>query len=417
MTRTSFTSARSRVRSQSLSILLSVTSVGAASCADVAPFETEAAHAPADNEAAEVSLQHDAIRTVPSRALQTALDEIVRAGVPGAIAYARHGERESMATSGVRDLETGTPLEVRDRFRAGSITKSFTATVILQLVAERRVELDDSVEHWLPGRVPNGANISVRNLLNHTSGLFNFVHDPRVSNPYFVDGDFSYYHTSDDLLRYALEHPPLFVPGSAWEYSNTNYLLLGMVIEAVTGRSPVAEIHARLIAPLGLRRSSLPVRDPAVHGPHMHGYIVPSLGEPANGEPVAEPTDITFMSPSWARTAGGIVSTVDDIAHFYRALFSGALLPPAQLAAQRETVAMAEADGDARYGLGVITWPTPCGTAWGHDGDSPGYKTIALYSEDGSRQAVVAISSDDWTDAWPSVPELKRAVLAAFCGS
>jgi len=109
------------------------------------------------------------------------------------------------------------------RFRAGSITKSFTATVVLQLVAEGRLELEQSVEHSLPGKVPNGEGISVRHLLNHTSGLFNYVRAPRVAEPYFVDHDYSYYHPAEDLLRYAVETPPQFEPGSGYGYSNTNY--------------------------------------------------------------------------------------------------------------------------------------------------------------------------------------------------
>lgn len=344
--------------------------------------------------------------------LQAALDEIVGAGIPGAIAFSRLGEKTQVLTSGVRDLVSGEPLRRHDRFRVGSVTKSFTATLILKLAAEGALSLDDRVERWLPGRVPNGASITIRQLLNHSSGLYNFVRDPRVSDPYFVDHDYAYYHSADDLLGYATSHEALFAPGEGWSYSNTNYLLLGMIVESVTGHDPVREIYGRIILPLRLYRSSLPVRDPYLHGRHMHGYLIAaSSDEPSDA--LEPPLDVTTFSPSWSRTAGGIVSTVDDVARFYAALFAGQLLPAEQMAEQQETLETEEA---SRYGLGIMQWQTPCGAAWGHDGDSPGYKTVAISSLDGVRQAVVAISSDAWVDPWTDTPLLRRAVIAAFCG-
>ena len=168
--------------------------------------------------------------TAAPPALEQALDKLVADGVPGAIALERRGRRESHAAAGVADLKTMEPISATDRYRIGSVTKSFVSTVVLQFVAERRLSLEDSVEQWLPGVVPNGDAITVRQLLNHTSGLYNYT-----DIPFYVQllKEPLQSWRPLELVRGAVAHPPLFAPGTNWSYSNTNYLLLGLIVAAV----------------------------------------------------------------------------------------------------------------------------------------------------------------------------------------
>jgi D-alanyl-D-alanine carboxypeptidase len=345
-------------------------------------------------------------------ALQAAIDQLVKDGIPGVIALTRDGRSESHATSGVANLATGAGVNPGDRFRIGSVTKSFTSTVVLQLVGDGRLSLDDSVEKLLPGLVPNGGNITVRELLNHTSGLFDYADDgdPTVAiNPYFVQRDWDYVWQPRQLVAVAVSHSPNFAPGTAWRYSNTGYILLGLIVEAVTHRNLKDEIESRIIEPLDLESTSFPITDPDIDGPHTHGYytnIPPEYG-------LGTTFDLTTFSPSWAWAAGGIVSTVNDVARFYRALLEGRLLRPTQLQ-QMETTVPTPLGVD--YGLGVFRIDTPCGPAWGHDGDFPGYLTISLTTPDGARQVVLLLNSDQFLSLQTLI-DRGNAVLVGLCGA
>jgi D-alanyl-D-alanine carboxypeptidase len=337
----------------------------------------------------------------PSKSLQAALDKIVERGAPGAIAYSRHGSHVQNAVSGVSNLEKQSAISVRDRFRGGSTGKSFTATVVLQLVGEHRLQLDDTLERWLPGIMPRGADITVRQLLNHSSGIAHNAHDAAMTGPYMA-GDREHYWSPRELVAFSAARPLAFEPGSGYLYSNTNYHLLGLIIEAVTKRDAIAEIERRLLRPLKLEHSYFAV-DPQIRGRHTHGYHF--------GPEFVGGVDTTVFSPSWAWTAGALVTTVGDLARFNRALFAGELLQPDEMLALLTTVAADE----GRSGLGVAQWQTPCGPGWGHEGDFPGYHTFAIISLDGSRQAVVHINSDDAIGIGLADPDLARAVFAAFC--
>lgn len=351
--------------------------------------------------------------TAAPPALEQALDKLVADGVPGAIALERQGRRESHAAAGVADLKTMEPISATDRYRIGSITKSFVSTVVLQFVAERRLSLDDSIEHWLPGLVPNGAAITVRQLLNHTSGLYNYT-----DLPFYIQllTDPLRSWRPLELVQDAVAHPPLFAPGTSWSYSNTNYLLLGLIVAAVDEvpaklqmGAPALEVYRRIVAPLGLWRTSFPLRDPEVRGPHAHGYVMdipPEFGLPAI-------LDMTRLNPSWAWTAGAIISTLDDVADFHRALFAGRLLGPDQ---QRELLTTVPDGSGGEYGLGVFKLQTPCGPAWGHDGGMPSATNISIISPDGSRQVVLMVTRDSntWTDQ--ILDDYVAAMLTAFCG-
>jgi D-alanyl-D-alanine carboxypeptidase len=322
--------------------------------------------------------------------LRAALDHLVAAGAPGAVVLVRDGHRTVRLASGFADPARKAPMRVTDRFRAGSVTKTFVSTVVLQLAGEGRLSLADTVERWLPGLVPNGQAITIGQLLNHTSGLFDYTQDRAVLRPY-VRGHLRFVWAPRALVGRANAHPPLFAPGAGWSYSNTGYILLGLIVEAAAADSLPAELQQRVFRPLGLRHTTFDSA-PRITGRHAHGYLAPGK-RPAR--------DVSVFSPSFAWAAGALVSTADDLARFYRALLGGRLLRPDLLAAMKTTVAMGP-PGEF-YGLGL--WKTTsmglsptnklaCGPVWGHDGDFPGYTTDAFSSEDTRRQMVLLVNTD-----------------------
>jgi D-alanyl-D-alanine carboxypeptidase len=333
------------------------------------------------------------------------LDRIVAAGAPGAVGLVWDGRTTERAASGVADLRTGRPMRTADRYRVGSVTKTFVAAVVLQLVGEGVLRLSDPIERWLPGLVPGGAGITVRNLLNHTSGLYNYTDDPRVFAPYLDRGDRDFVWQPRQLVGVATAHPPVFAPGTGWSYSNTGYILLGLIVKASTGIDISRQLERRVFQPLRLRDTSFPVTDPRVPQPNAHGY--------ANFHPGAALTDITVLSPSWAGAAGAIVSTVEDVARFYRALLGGHLLRPDLLAAMKTTV---DAGSGFRYGLGLVNGDAPCATVWGHNGDFVGYFDFAITNDRVDRQVVLMMNLDDEVNVPPAVDEaFTTALLGSFC--
>ena len=182
-------------------------------------------------------------------ALRKDVKDLVAAGVPGVVVLVRRDGRTVQLAGGYSNLEKRTPMRVGDRFRIGSVTKSFVATVVLQLVGEGKLSLDDSIEHWLPGMVPNGDNITIRQLLSHQSGLFDFLNDQRVVKPY-LSGNFGYVWTPPKLVAVSTSHPALFAPGAKVSYSNTNYIVLGLIVEAATKDTIQAQLRKRIFGPL-----------------------------------------------------------------------------------------------------------------------------------------------------------------------
>ena len=342
--------------------------------------------------------------------LQKDLDAMVQAGAPGAILMVRDGHHTTHLTSGFGELATQTPMRPDDHFKIASLTKTYTATVVLQLVGEHKLRLSDSVEQWLPGLVPNGENITVRQLLGHTSGLFDYEADPRFLEPY-VSGDLAFYWAPRALVELAVSHDPLFPPGQTpiAVYSNTNYVLAGLIVEAVTGRSIGEELQTRLFDPLHLDETVY-LTEPGLPSPYAHGYLV--LGGPPA-------VDVSGLSPSLSPASGAIVSTTDDVADFYRALLSGRLLP-SKLLRQMETTRSEGTRVDIpgqQYGLGLETFPTSCGVAWGHNGVVPGYFTFIFSSKDGQRQAILMVNHDAQTLPEPVGPMFFDLISKAFCST
>jgi D-alanyl-D-alanine carboxypeptidase len=314
--------------------------------------------------------------------LQGLLDELVADGATGVLAVVSDGRRIWRQASGVARLDPSLPLTTAARFRIGSVTKSFIATVALQLVGEGRLRLDDPVDRWLPWLVPGGTQIDLRMLLNHTSGLYDYTEDPVVAQRIFTDPTRGM--SPRQLVGVATSYPPLFPPGTAWSYSNTNYILVGLMVEAATGRTVHELVQQRITGPLRLAGTTFPAHDRDVRGYHAHGYRPPALTG-------AGYLDVTRFAPSLAWTAGAIVSTADDLRRFYAALLGGRLLRPAQLAQMLTTVPVVPVFG---YGLGIASQRGPCGTAWGHTGGIPGYLTVALSDRGGRRSAVLMMSTD-----------------------
>ncbi|MFI9401760.1 serine hydrolase domain-containing protein [Nocardia sp. NPDC052316] len=324
--------------------------------------------------------------------VQQLLDEAVcERGLPGIVCEIRDGQGRWFGAAGVADTSTGRPRAEHEEFRIGSATKAFTATVILQLVAEGKLNLGDTVEKWLPGLVAGNGNdgsaISIRQLLDHTSGLFNHTDDEQVRS---AEG----WHP-EQLVRIATRHPPHSAPGAQFRYANTNYILAGLLIEQVTNTPPAQEISRRICAPLGLTGTYCAGTGTEIRGPHPRHYS--TLFDPA---PDATVHDITEMDQTWAGAAGDMVSTTGDLQVFLHALLTGQLLPPAQ---QREMWTTVATDGaqwvpDTRYGCGVFEQQLPCGTTvYGLSGATMGSWTWAMGSRDGTR-TVVTHTNGDWND-------------------
>jgi D-alanyl-D-alanine carboxypeptidase len=334
--------------------------------------------------------------------LQKDVDGLVAAGAPGAILVVRNGPRASHYTSGFADVRNKQLMRPDDRFKIASLTKSYTAAVVLQLVAEEKLSLKDSVEQRLPGLVPGGASITVRHLLNHTSGIFDFENDRRLFKPYYA-GHLEYFWSMRQLVEHAVAHKPLFEPGAHQSYSNTNYVIAGLIVQAVTRRTIGAELRRRIFRPLQLRSTTYPTK-PGLPSPYAHGYMV--FGKQAG-------FDITRLSPSISPSSGAIVSTADDVADFYRGLLTGHLLRHDLLQAMKTPVTA----GRHGYGLGLMRTTTRCGPAWGHDGAVAGYAAIALSSSDGRRQAVLMVNHDPDTLANRAKLLFDRLIAKAYCSA
>jgi D-alanyl-D-alanine carboxypeptidase len=318
--------------------------------------------------------------------LRRLLDQIVAAGAPGAAALVRDEHGVQQAASGLADLRTGRPMRPKLNYRVASVTKPFVATVVLQQVAEGRLSLSDTVERWLPGILPYGGQVSIRQLLNNTSGVPEYLLVPLLELYESKQGRFRSW-TPRELVALVAGQSPLFPPGTTYSYSNTNYVLAGLIVEAATGRTLGQELKRRIIRPLGLRDTFFPVNRPDIPGRNARGYSLP-LGDqgPVLDGPLL---DFTVYNPSLAWAAGNLVSDLADLQRFFRALLDGRLLPPELLAEMTTTVPIGQGAG---YGLGLLVLETPCGRLIGHDGGIPGFITIVLSTQDGRRQFGIMVN-------------------------
>jgi D-alanyl-D-alanine carboxypeptidase len=346
-----------------------------------------AATTPASAQARHVYRQQD---------LQRDLRKITATGIPGVLADVHIGGRLLRGTSGVANLDRRTPVRANGFFRIGSNTKTFVSAAVLRLAAEHRLSLDDTVDHWLPGVVHGNGNdgtaITVRELLQHTSGLHNYTDDLQAqitSVKAYRKLEFHQFSRMD-LLKIALAHQPYFAPGTGWHYSNTNYILLGMIIEKATHRPWASVVARQVTGPLGLHHTFAPGTSLGLPRPHATGYLFFSRNLRI---------DTTAQNMSWARSAGALISNAADLTRFWRAIGRGTLLGPAQRREMQQTVPADAGDAasvpGSRYGLGVFQTPLTCGGFyWSHEGDVPGYNTIGAVSADGRKTVVLSLNSN-----------------------
>jgi len=322
------------------------------------------------------------------------LEAVIATGVPGAVVVAVAPQGRVEAAAGLADVRRGEPLAVDHRFRIGSVTKIFVATLVLQLVADGLLDLDDDA-------APFAAGITIRQLLNHTSGLPDFVGDPvSFFEPYRQDVGHRWELDAREELELVMAKPRLFPPGEGWSYHGSNYIVLRLIVEEATGLSLREALRQRVLAPLGLVRTDLV--EASLVGDCARGYL------PADNPilPGSDgPLDVTAIDVPFHRAGGGVVSTADEVARMLEALLGGDLLP-GHLRTEMLRAVDSDWDETDRYGLGIgeITalmgrrrsW---CGPAWGHLGFSLGYAAFALSSEDGDRQVVVLANGNLTTAA------------------
>ncbi|MGA5895803.1 serine hydrolase domain-containing protein [Streptomyces venetus] len=346
-------------------------------------------------------------------ATRAALRDIVdKGGLPGVAAKVRDNRGSWFAAAGHADTATGRKRSAADHFRGASITKTFVATVLLQLEGEGELSLDDTVEKWLPGLLRgngyDGDAITLRQLLNHTSGLAEYTDDPAfihgAAGPGFPEHRYDT-HTPEELVAIALKYPPRPDPRTAPSYSNTNFVVAGMVIEKATGHSYAHEITRRIIRPLKLRGTSFPGTSPLMPKPHPVGYS--RLDQET---PDAEIHDATEQNMTWLGAAGDVISTSGDLNRFQRALIKGELLPRAQM---REMLDEVPAGGGFGYGLGVEFAELSCGVrVVGKTGRTNGSLSAMVGTPDGEHQLTFNINGD-----WLQDPKLYTDVVEAeFCG-
>jgi D-alanyl-D-alanine carboxypeptidase len=288
------------------------------------------------------------------------------------------GELSYVATRGVSNIKTKQPMRVDDHFRIGSITKTFTATLLLILADEKKLLLDDPVSKYLAW-VPNGDKITLRMLANMTSGLHSYTEDDEWFRIAF--SDFKRVWTPRELVDVGINHVPDFAPGQGWHYSNTSYVLLGMILEQVAGKKIQDSLDEKIFRPLKLTQTSWPVGD-ALPKPYAHGTTVQTLDDKLD--------DATNRSPSWAFTAGELVSTMADLRTWIVSYATGSLISP-EMQEQRLTwMTLPPNTPDHAYGIGI-----GIDHGWlGHTGELPGYNCSAFYLPEKKAVMIVMVNTD-----------------------
>ncbi|WP_410566862.1 serine hydrolase domain-containing protein [Amycolatopsis sp. cmx-4-61] len=345
---------------------------------------------------------------------QAALDAAVQAGNVGMIAVAADPGGPWRGRAGVGDVVTGAKPDTGGRFRIASVSKTFTATLVLKLAAKGRLQLDHPVSEYLPGLLPYPEPITVRQLLQHTSGL------PRDLAPQYtwtslpeVDTERFEHFGEVEAIHDSTVQPLLFPPGTSWSYSNTGYNVLALLVEKLTGRRFEQVLADWITRPLHLADTFLPRDFPLVPHPAIRGYE--QLYPAPHGL-----TDVTVYNLSRYFGAGNIISSATDLNRFFHALLGGELLPPGLLAQMKTTVEWPGQGGVLSYGLGLmrISLAAICGPGapdvWGHAGDVPGYSTWSMSDENATHGITVAAGPD--ITASPAAESARVvAMVTEFC--
>ncbi len=353
--------------------------------------------------------------------LQKAIQAFADAGFLGVQVRVNDERGEWAGSAGVRKLGANAKPPTNGHFWVGSVTKTFHATVVLQLVAEGKIGLDAPVASYLP-KLGLDRRITVRMLLQHTSGLFNYTGDLDPEGTWvpglpatgkeWLDNRFHSYRP-EELVQFALSKPAKFAPGTDWSYSNTNYTLARLLIEKVTGHSFDAELKRRIVRPLGLKGTVVPGNRTQLPRPYAHGYL---RYQDADQWKVV---DVSRQNPSLLAGAGDMISTTQDLHTFFSALNGGKLLPAKLLAEMRKPHPKSD-PLYGRYGLGMFVQdlgPT-CGTVLNHNGSPPaGYAALMYSTPDGSKTLTASLTAGDAAFDLATYPKmLDGLVKAAFCG-
>ncbi|HDR7992789.1 TPA: beta-lactamase family protein [Bacillus cereus] len=334
--------------------------------------------------------------------VKKAMRDALQLGYPGILAQISKGGKTWSYTAGIADLRTKKPMKTDFRFRIGSVTKTFIATVLLQLAGENRLNLDDSIEKWLPGVIQgNGYDsnqITIRQILNHTSGIADYV-----KSKDFDMKDTKKAYTAEEFVKMGISLSPEFAPAKGWSYSNTGYVVLGMLIEKVTGNSYAEEVENRIIEPLELSNTFLPGNSTVIPGTkHARGY------ERYDGE--NELKDVTYSNPG--SSDGDMISTAEDLNKFFSYLLSGKLLKEQQLKQMLTTVPTG-IEGIDGYGLGIYETKLHNGISiWGHAGGVPGFSTFAGGTLGGKH--LLAINLNGHKTSHSNSDPFKNILLAEF---
>jgi D-alanyl-D-alanine carboxypeptidase len=365
------------------------------------------------------------LKPIDQSVLQTMVDTTARELlVPGAVVFLRTPQGEFTATYGTTLLGATSPPSPDTHFRIASNTKTMTAAVTMQLAQESKLSLDDRVSKYLPG-VPNGDNITIAELLEMRSGLYNYTNAPEVSAS--LDRDPTKVWSPAELLAIAFAHPPNFPPGTAFEYSNTNYALLGLIIEKVDGKPLAQAMQDRLFGPLGLQNTILPANSVnTIPDPYSHGYLYGSSSVALVGSPPYSPEiqaaaragtllpkDYTDVNHSFATAAGGAISTAKDIATWIQALVAGRVLNAPYQRRWLDSLQPEDPnkpDGQ-RYGYGISQLRWGPNTVYFHGGETVGYNSFIGYDPNNQMTLVVWTNLPVSLDEKPTANALMLKVL------
>lgn len=343
-----------------------------------------------------------------SHRLQRQLDEFVRSegGPPGVIAVLQRGKRTHVLTAGVADVRTGRPPRPDDHMRIASTAKAFSGAVALALVDRGALDLDDTLGHRLP-RLPHAwGEVTLRQLLHHTSGLPDFSQSAAFQNELRADPRHRF--DSRRLLDYVAKEPLRFEPGSRYQYSNSDNIAVALMAEAATGTPYERLLRERVYAPLGLHETTLP-QGYRMPRPYLHGYAV---------TPSAPPEDVSeVVGASGAWASGGIISTPADMTRFIRGYVGGALYGKSVVRQQRHWIEGAsEPAGPGRNtaGLALFRYETRCGVVLGHTGNFPGYTQLIAATPDGRRSLTFSLTSQINETQAPAQLKRLRAVQENF---
>ncbi|MFH9068696.1 serine hydrolase domain-containing protein [Streptomyces alboflavus] len=347
-------------------------------------------------------------------AVRAALERTVTAGAPGAFAEIRDhvGPKQSFAV-GKADLD-GTPMNANWRFRVGSNTKMFTSVLVLRLAERGRIDLDKPLRDYLPaGTLPAGWDMTGRQVMQHRSGIFDHTNDlleqqGEETTKAFEERIRNTVYKPADMVAMSVKHGQQFTPGSKYAYSNTNYVLLGMAIEHLTGGSYAKALRKQIIEPLKLKKTSYVVPSKAITGKHVTGYLT-------NDDRTKPLLDSTEQNGSWVGSAGAVISSAADLDRFLTKLLkgrSGGLLSDASV--KEMTTALPTPTAKVSYGLGLRAIELSCGTVYGHGGIVQGFQTQSFATRDGKKTAVVFGNASNNTSVTQG---LTNTLEPAFCST